>query len=139
MAASGRIRVFFYTGDYSPPTRRSFWIRLVDLMASERFAYIWQYTIEPTYREDFLAAYKPNGDWARLFCRDSSYVETVLLQDDSDENRYVTIDYWRSRADRDSFRERFSVEFDSLDVRCESFTREEHFLGDFIEALESCS
>ena len=111
----------------------SFWIALEIPMASERFAYIWQYTIEPTRRSDFLAAYKPRGNWALLFSRDPSYLETVLLQDDEDENRYVTIDYWKSKADRDFFRERFSVEFDSLDSKCEAFTREEQFLGDFLE------
>ena len=105
-------------------------------MASKRFAYIWQYTIEPTYRSAYIAAYKPNGEWAQLFSRDPSYIETVLLQDDEDESRYVTIDYWKSKADRDSFRERFSVEFDSLDNRCEAFTREERFIGDFIEVVE---
>ena len=108
-------------------------------MASERFAYIWQYTIEPSFRTAFLAAYKPSGEWAQLFSRDPSYIQTVLLQDDEDENRYVTIDYWKSKADRDSFRERYSVEFDSLDNRCETFTREEQFLGDFLEIVKSSS
>ncbi|NIN61300.1 MAG: hypothetical protein GTN55_02730 [Gammaproteobacteria bacterium] len=104
-------------------------------MTSERFAYIWQYTIDPTFREAFLAAYQPNGEWARLFSRDPSYIVTVLLQDDADEDRYVTIDYWKSKADRDAFRNRFSVEFDNLDSRCETFTLEEQFLGDFIEIV----
>ena len=102
-------------------------------MTSERFAYIWQYTIDPAFREPFLAAYQPNGEWARLFARDPSYLVTVLLQDDADENRYVTIDYWKSKADRDSFRQRYSVEFADLDERCEAFTKNEQFLGDFLE------
>ena len=106
-------------------------------MAYRRFAYIWQYTIEPTSRPAFLDAYEAKGEWARLFSHDPSYIETVLLQDEEDENRYVTIDYWKSKSDRDSFREKYSVEFDSLDTRCEEFTTEEEFLGDFLEIGEA--
>jgi len=101
-------------------------------MQSERFAYIWQYTIEPARRSDFLAAYNPNGEWAQLFSRDPAYIETILLQDAEDESQYVTIDYWKSKADRDSFRGRYSAEFDSLDSRCEAFTKEEQFIGDYL-------
>ena len=102
-------------------------------MASERFAYIWRYKIDPARRSAFLAAYNCNGEWVQLFSRDSSFIETILIQDVEDENRYVAIDFWKSRADRDSFRERFSTEFDDLDSRCESFTEEEKLLGDYIE------
>jgi len=102
-------------------------------MGSKRFTYVWRYTIEPAHRSDFLEAYNPKGAWAQLFSRDPSYIKTVLLQDVEDEDRYMTIDYWRSRSDRDAFRERHSVEFDRLDSRCETFTREEQFLGDYLE------
>jgi hypothetical protein len=83
-----------------------------------------------------LEAYKPGGEWAQLFSRDPSYIGTTLLHDVDDENRYVTIDYWKSKAEKDSFRKRFSVEFERLDYRCEAFTREEQFLGDFLEVGE---
>jgi len=102
-------------------------------MASSQFAYIWQYQIRPDCRSDFLKAYSPSGDWAELFSRDPSYLGTKLLQDAEDENGYATIDYWRSRSDRDSFRERFSAEYNELDRRCEEFTVNEHFVGDYVE------
>ena len=102
-------------------------------MATGRFAYIWQYEIHPARREEFLAAYNPNGEWANLFSSDPSYLGTRLLQDAEDENRYATIDYWTSRADRDDFRVRFAEEFDQLDRRCENFTRGEKFIGDYTE------
>jgi quinol monooxygenase YgiN len=104
-------------------------------MQSKHFAYIWRYTIEPTRRSDFLAAYEPNGAWAELFSRDPSYIGTVLLQDVDNENRFVTIDYWKSKADRDSFRQRYAAEFETLDSRCEAFTINEEFLGDFMEIV----
>ena len=108
-------------------------------MVFKRFAYIWQYTIESASRTAFLNAYEPKGEWAQLFSRDPSYIETVLLQDEEDANRYVTIDYWESKSDRDAFRERYSVEFSRLDSRCEEFTAEETFLGDFLEVVEPSS
>ena len=106
-------------------------------MSSKRFAYVWRYSIDPDHRSGFLAAYSPTGEWAQLFSRDPSYLRTLLLQDAEDENRYMTVDYWKSRADRDSFRERHSAEFNKLDARCEEFTTEEQFLGDYLEVGET--
>lgn len=102
-------------------------------MASKRFVYIWRYTIEPDRRSEFEAAYSPRGEWAQLFSRDPSYLETVLLQDVDDPDRYVTIDYWKSRSARDAFRLRYAAEFDDLDNRCEAFTRDEQLMGDYVE------
>ncbi len=108
-------------------------------MASKRFAYVWRYTIDPVHRSAFLAAYTAKGEWAQLFSRDPSYLKTSLLQDAEDENRYMTIDYWVSRADRDAFREKYSIEFNKLDSRCEEFTRDEQFLGDYVEVGKASS
>ena len=106
-------------------------------MESERFAYVWRYTIDPARRSAFLAAYKPGGEWAQLFSHDPAYLETILFQDVESEDRYVTIDFWKSKADRDSFRERYPVEFDGLDSRCGAFTKSEQFLGDYLEVAEA--
>lgn len=100
-------------------------------MASETFKYIWRYTINPAHKKAFLAAYNAEGEWVQLFRRDPTYVKTLLLQDAEDENRYMTIDTWKSRADRDAFRIRYSADFESLDRKCEAFTEEEHFIGDY--------
>ena len=102
-------------------------------MTLERFVYIWQYTIEPNCRAEFLAAYGPGGEWTELFTRDASYIGTRLLQDVDDINRYLTIDIWRSKADRDAFRQQYSQEFAALDRKCEGFTRQESFCGDYLE------
>lgn len=100
-------------------------------MASQEFAYIWRYEVDPQFRSEFLAAYDPRGEWVQLFSRDPAYLGTALFQDLDDEDVYVTVDYWRSKVDRDSFRERFAGEFDSLDCKCEKFTKKEQFLGDY--------
>lgn len=102
-------------------------------MSSTRFVYIWTYRIDPQFRDEFLAAYRADGEWARLFQRDSTYLGTALIQDSQDADRYATIDYWTSRADRDAFRRRHRAAFEALDRRCERYTREETFIGDFDE------
>lgn len=102
-------------------------------MKKGRFAYVWEYSVRRTHRAEFLAAYGPRGDWVELFSREPGYLETVLLADEHDENRFVTVDFWVSRADRDAFRKAHADEFSRLDQKCEAFTEREFFLGDFVE------
>lgn len=103
-------------------------------MAAERkhFAYIWQYQVDKSRRDEFLAAYASDGVWARLFSRDPAYIETILLQDADDDDRFMTIDYWASKAARDAFRQKYAAEFSALDELCEKFTRREDLIGDFV-------
>ncbi len=101
-------------------------------METKRFAYIWQYKVDDVHKTDFLAAYDSSGTWAQLFLRDKTYIETILLVDDSNPERYVTIDYWTSKAARDDFRSRYQSEFNELDRRCEQLTLKEDFIGDFV-------
>ena len=101
-------------------------------MEAEKFAYLWQYTIDPQYKAEFLAAYRPGGDWAKLFRRDSEYIETKLFQDFDRSDHYITVDYWTSKSARDSFREKFAVEFREIDERCENYTLTEALIGDYV-------
>lgn len=96
------------------------------------FAYVWAYRVRPEHEDDFLAAYGPDGDWARLFGPDPHYLGTELLGDPDDEQRFLTIDYWTSRQARDVFRDRHAAEFEALDLRCEDWTRDESHIGDFV-------
>jgi hypothetical protein len=101
-------------------------------MESELFAYVWQYTIDQQYEVEFLAAYRPDGDWSKLFLRDPEYIETKLLRDHNHRDRYMTVDYWTSKRARDSFREKFAVEFNEIDKRCEKYTHDEVLIGDYV-------
>ncbi len=101
-------------------------------MKAELFAYVWQYTIDPHREVDFLAAYRPDGDWAKLFMRDPEYIETKLFHDYDHSDRYMTVDYWTSKSARDSFREKFAVDFKEIDERCENYTLDEVLIGDYV-------
>ena len=97
-------------------------------MQTERFAYVWQYTIRGDRLPEFLAAYRPDGEWTKLFSRDPNYIGTELFRDSDRPDRYMTVDYWTSRSARDAFREAYS----RLDEKCELYTLSESFVGDFV-------
>ena len=107
-------------------------------MNSELFTYIWQYTIDTNLEAEFLDAYRPGGEWARLFSKDPGYIRTELLQSSSSKDQYMTVDYWVSESARDSFRVKYSQEFDELDQKCEKYTKDEVLIGDFY-SIESTS
>jgi heme-degrading monooxygenase HmoA len=100
-------------------------------MHEKLFSYIWQYRIRADRRAEFLDAYRPGGAWTTLFSRDASYIDTKLLQDTRDPERYVTIDTWLSQAACRAFRARYADEFEALDMKCEALTEAEQALGDF--------
>jgi len=95
------------------------------------FTYIWEYRVRDDCEPAFLGAYGPDGEWARLFSRAPGYIRTELLSDAADPHRFVTIDHWESKDDRDAFMKKFAVEFAEIDERCGSLTSEERFIGDF--------
>lgn len=95
------------------------------------FAYIWEYIIRGDKREDFLRYYEPEGVWADFFQKGEGHIRIELLKDAENPQRFITIDYWKSQADRDAFREKYAPEFEMIDKTCESFPRSERFWGDF--------
>jgi len=95
------------------------------------FVYVWEFRVREERLPEFLAAYGPQGEWERLFRRDSAWLGTELLCDADDATRYLTVDRWRSRADRDAFRREFAADFEELDRRCEELTALEVPIGEF--------
>ena len=37
------------------------------MMDPGKFAYVWEYKVDASHREEFLAAYRPGGAWTTLF------------------------------------------------------------------------
>jgi hypothetical protein len=99
----------------------------------KRFTYIWEFIVLPELEAEFLKHYEPEGSWAKLFKQDSSYIETILLTDNSKLGRYVTLDRWKTEQAYKSFREKYANEYNALDKLCEGLTEEEKFIGCFWE------
>ncbi len=95
------------------------------------FCYIWNYEVKAEAIARFREAYEADGDWVQLFRQHPGYIRTELLRDIHEPSKFITIDYWKSRTDRDDFRRKFSKEFEDLDKICEGYTVNETLIGDF--------
>ena len=96
-----------------------------------RYTVIWEFRVAPGAEAAFMKHYGPDGDWAALFRRDPSYVETLLLADTSDPLRFLTIDRWTSHAAYEAFRSAYADAYEALDEVCEGFTVHEAALGSY--------
>ncbi|MGH8108173.1 MAG: antibiotic biosynthesis monooxygenase family protein [Arenimonas sp.] len=95
------------------------------------YTYVWEFLVAPEYRAEFEQHYGVDGTWVKLFRCGDGYIETLLLHDNANEMRYLTIDRWRSEADYLRFKTDFSDGYAGLDKACEHLTIDETFLGAF--------
>ena len=79
----------------------------------------------------FILAIHLFTDLGRFIQEGKGYIKTELHRDISNPDRFITVDYWHTKADRDKFRIEFAEDFKTLDDFCEGFTDKENFLGDF--------
>jgi heme-degrading monooxygenase HmoA len=91
---------------------------------------LWESRVRLGKEAEFERVYGPDGDWAQLFRQAKGYLGTELVQDSRDDTRYLCLDCWASKADRDAFRETFWTAYDALDKACEKFTLKETHIGD---------
>jgi heme-degrading monooxygenase HmoA len=93
------------------------------------FVALWEYEVKPGGEERFENAYGPDGDWVRLFRRDSHYYETRLVKDTLRRGVYLTMDFWESRGAYEAFMERHRAEYKTLDAAGGSLTANERRIG----------
>lgn len=96
------------------------------------YVILWEYLVKPGHEEEFERIYGPDGDWARFFAKGKGYVSTELHRDVKESRRYATLDYWRSQAAYQAFRQEFMDEYRAIDQRCEDLTERETPLGSFL-------
>ena len=92
---------------------------------------MWEFVVKPDKIQDFVAAYKATGDWAKLFGLANGYEGTELLSSTESADRFVTIDRWRSLDDFARFQQQFGEQYRTLDKQLEGFTLSERKLGTF--------
>jgi quinol monooxygenase YgiN len=95
------------------------------------FSYVWEYEVQSSNQEAFLKLYGPEGEWVEFFKKSAAYIRTELHQDIDNEERFITIDYWKSREACDFHRKENQREFDQLDVKGNLLTRKETHLGNY--------
>ena len=92
---------------------------------------IWEFTARPGVRAEFENFYGPDGEWVQLFRRSRAFLRTEFFRDCKNENRYVTVDYFSSKAGFDDFLREFRPEYGALDRRCEGVRESEREIGAF--------
>ena len=80
------------------------------------FIRVWEYDVPEDRADRFIAAYGPSGDWARLFARGSGFARTELFLSTQVATRFVSIDWWRSEAAWQAFRESWGEAYSKLDA-----------------------
>ena len=93
------------------------------------FTTAWEYEVPAEHRSAFVRIYGPAGRWADLFRGAAGYLETVLLQDVSHAERFVTLDRWGSRAAYHAFHAAQRSAYEALDAETQGLARAERHLG----------
>ena len=94
---------------------------------------LWQFTVHPDKRSEFIAAYGSDGLWAQLFRRSPSYQGTEILAS-GDQICFLTIDRWTSTSAFHDFQARFHTDYEKLDTELEGLTLRETKLGTYTSA-----
>ena len=103
----------------------------------EMYVIVWEFVVRPEKIDAFVAAYKNDGAWARLFGQADGYLGTELLvSTDRDQDRtqgmtFVTIDRWKTAEDFARFQEHFGTVYRRLDTQLEDIALRERKLGTF--------
>lgn len=100
-----------------------------------QFLVIWEFVVQPGKEKLFEQIYGPDGDWARLFRQGIGFCATELSRDPDEPRRYVTLDFWESQADYDTFKSKHETEYRAIDRKCESLTEKEREVGKFGRCL----
>ncbi len=90
---------------------------------------LWRFIVPPESEARFVAAYGPEGDWARLFAEAPGFVRVELWR--GEDGSFVTADHWASRADFDRFQENLGERYLALDAALEGLATVEIFIGAF--------
>jgi hypothetical protein len=98
------------------------------------YVILWEFVLHPEKVHAFVAAYKSDGAWARLFAHSDGYLGTELFSSaDSNQKRtFITIDRWKTAEDFIRFQEQFGAEYRAFDTQLEGLTLRERRLGTFV-------
>jgi heme-degrading monooxygenase HmoA len=97
------------------------------------FTYLWEFRVAASAQAQFEFEYGPRGSWVTLFRTARGYIETILLHDNADPLRYVTVDRWESEDAHNAFRSAHLKQYEEIDRRCQRYTTSEQPLGEFSE------
>lgn len=90
---------------------------------------LWRFEVPAEQEDRFIAAYRSDGDWAKLFMLARGFIRTELWRDG--DGIYVTADHWESVTAFEAFQASLGEEYRRLDAKLEDIAGIESFLGAF--------
>lgn len=90
---------------------------------------LWRFDVAEEHEAKFVAAYRSDGDWAKLFATAPGFIRTDLWN--QGQGIYLTADYWESVAAFDAFQANLGEDYRRLDSELEDVAGIETFVGAF--------
>jgi hypothetical protein len=92
---------------------------------------VWEFQVKRECEAEFVEAYGPDGEWARLFRRSPEFLGVELLGSAGSSGRFFTLDHWGSESGLEVFLSAHATAYDVLDRRFGSLTVWERRIGGF--------
>ena len=92
---------------------------------------VWEFQVKPECRAEFVLAYGPDGEWARLFSRSPEFLGVELVGSVGNPERFFTLDHWSSAAGMDMFLAANATAYEVLDRKFTGLTLWELRVGAF--------
>jgi heme-degrading monooxygenase HmoA len=92
---------------------------------------IWEFVVKEEARGQFELAYGPGGAWSKLFARCPGFRGTTLLRDMKNPQRYLSIDFWDTVAQREQMLAERKAEYSNLDAAFADWTESKTEVGIF--------
>ena len=89
---------------------------------------LWTYDVAPENEAAFIAAYGPNGGWAKLFARGDGFIGVELHRAGL---LFLTIDRWQSPAAFEVFQANHGADYAALDAELAHLSTNQRRLGAF--------
>jgi hypothetical protein len=90
---------------------------------------VWEFQVKADCEAEFLAAYGPDGEWARLFRRSPEFLGVELVGSVDNTSRFFTLDHWGSATGLELFLAANATAYDALDRRLTGLTVWERRIG----------
>jgi hypothetical protein len=92
---------------------------------------VWEFQVKEDCQAEFVAAYGPDGEWARLFRRSPDFLGVELVGSVDNAARFFTLDQWSSVTGLDVFLANNATAYDVLERRFSGLTVWERRIGGF--------
>ena len=92
---------------------------------------VWEFVVNEEARDRFELVYGPGGAWSELFARHPGFRGTTLLRDTNNQQRYLTVDFWDTEAQREQMLADRGADYSNLRAALDDWTESQTEVGVF--------